>query len=81
MNRVPYYLNTMQGIDEVCCDNTNFAEQTITKAVKTLKSGGRALVTLRIGTGLEKATASIQNEAGIQIFITILLPGEQGHVL
>jgi hypothetical protein len=56
------YLNTMQGIDEVGCDNTNFAEQTITKAVKTSKSGEGALVsTLRIGAGLEKATASFQN--------------------
>jgi hypothetical protein len=55
----------MQGIDVVCCDNTNLAEQAIAKTVKTSKSGGtRALViTLGIGAGLGKATTSIQNQA------------------
>jgi hypothetical protein len=72
----------MQRIDEVCCDNTKFAEKTITKAVETSKSGGRPLITtLRIGTGLGKATATIQNEASVQIFTTVQLPGEQGCVL
>ena len=77
------YLNTMQGINVVRRYNTFLAKQSISKAIQASKSRSRTLLTLCIGAAIAsvEATTSVQYKASIQVYATILLPGEQWRVL
>lgn len=80
MNRRSYF-NTMKGIEVVCQYNTYFAVQAISKAVLTPETPSRLSIrqvrviwTVQIGAGIKRAPTSVQDEAGIQVFVSMLLP-------